>query len=252
MNQRLSLDEFKNLFDERFCFDENNFTCEHLGRRDEDGIIRDKTFLGARINTASSLIAIADALGSKKILEIGTWKAYTSTSMALFLEKKYLDTEELVVDTLDIKVGGYDGGKSSSKSSLVKFHFWLPHHSRYDDWKYNDRSVVHPEFKDLRNEVIYAKNLAFLNSIKPPSGYDLVFIDGDHSFEGASFDYRYAMDVLGPNGVVVFDDRQGHASVGDAFDNVEGEEKWDFLEINEKHFKEQNVMHNFGIVFKRN
>ena len=79
----------------------------------------------------------------------------------------------------------------------------------------------------------------------------MVFIDGDHSFKGAGFDYRYATEVINELGVIVFDDRQGHASVGKLFDSIQDVEKWDFLEVNQEHFETQSVLHNFGIVFKR-
>ena len=248
MNKNISIETFKELFDTNFAFDDNNFQCRHLGRRDEDGVIRNKDFLNARINTASSLISVIDVVGAKKILEIGTWKGYTAIAVGKYFNDK--GNNDAIVHTLDIKVGGYDGGNHADASNLnVQFGYWMPHHTIYDDWKYNDNLIYNKSFKNLTNEEIYDENLKFLNSIKPEGGYDLVFVDGDHSYEGAEFDCNYALVVLCDSGVIVFDDRQGHGSVNRFFNDIT-KDKWDFSEVNQKHYQTQNVMHNFGIVFK--
>ena len=110
MNKNISLETFKEIFNKNFHFNED-VICLHRGCLGEDGIIREDEFMGARINTASSLIAVIDILESKTILEIGTWKGHTSIAVEKYFEKKYNDLKGLVVDTFDIKRGGYDGGE---------------------------------------------------------------------------------------------------------------------------------------------
>lgn len=46
-----------------------------------------------------------------------------------------------------------------------------------------------------------------MQSEEKPAGFDLIYIDGDHSFYGAYSDLKNTIKLLAPGGVLVFDDR---------------------------------------------
>ncbi len=58
----------------------------------------------------------------------------------------------------------------------------------------------------MENEAIFERNLKYLKSIAPANGYDLIYIDGDHSFAGATFDWEYSLHVCNSETLVVVDD----------------------------------------------
>jgi len=246
---KISLDKFKQDFESNFIYYDKEFSCE---MRFLEGVSKDDKYLGAKVSTASSLIAVIKTLKPKKILEIGSWRCFTTNAIAFFIEENYEDTRDVVIDTFEIKRGGFNGGSVVLKSNLIRQHYWMPHktfHKMGNEWALLDAGIVYKEFKELENDEIFEKNLRYLNSIKPNGGYDLIFIDGDHSFEGVGFEYRYSKEVLNEDGVIIFDDREGHKAVSDFFDTLPKDKTWDFTDLNDKHFKELNVVHNFGLYY---
>jgi len=243
---KLSLNEFKQNFESNFIYYDKEFSCKIIFMK---AVSKDAKYLGAIISTASSLIAVVKTILPNKILEIGSWKYYTANAIACFIEDTYENTDEVVIDTFDIKKGGYNGGTATLKSKLIKQHYWMPHKTGYDAWKFNDNDIIHKEFKELSNKEIFEKNLTYLNSIKPKSGYDLIFIDGDHSFDGVKFDFEYSKNVLNKDGIIIFDDREGHKNIDDFFKTLPKSNTWDFTDLNDRHFKTLNIIHNFGIYY---
>lgn len=88
------------------------------------------------------------------------------------------------------------------------------------------------------------------------SGYDLLFIDGDHSTEGCLRDYELYSGLVNPGGMIVFHDiisSDHHRSVGCnvdiAWDVLNAEAKlkgWKTLEIKEG----EDYWGGIGIIFK--
>jgi len=246
---KISLEKFKKDFEDNFVYYDKEFSCKMIFL---EGVSKDKKYLGADISTASSLIAVVKTLRPRKILEIGSWRCFTTNAIALFIEENYEDTAGVIIDTFEIKKGGFNGGDVVLKSNLIKQHYWMPHkttHKMGNEWALADDGIVHKEFKDLDNTEIFKRNLEYLNSIKPEDGYDLIFIDGDHSFDGVSFDFEYSTRVLNENGVIIFDDREGHKAVDSFFRTLPVDRTWDFTDINDRHFKTINTVHNFGLYY---
>ncbi len=46
----------------------------------------------------------------------------------------------------------------------------------------------------------------FITSKNRPNSFDLIFVDGDHSFKGAYDDLKNVIKILAPGGILVFDD----------------------------------------------
>ena len=244
---KTSLEEFKQNFENNFIYYSKEFSCKMIFVEE---ISKDKKYLDANISTASSLLSVVKTLQPKTILEIGSWRCFTTNALACFMEDNYENLDDVVIDTFDIKKGGFNGAHTVIKSNLINQHYWMPHKTKESiTWVFEDKDIIHQEFKDLSNKDIFIKNLNYLDSIKPKEGYDLIFIDGDHSFDGVSYDFEYSKKVLSKDGVIIFDDREGHKNVDDFFKLLPKDRSWDFTDLNDKHFKTLNVVHNFGLYY---
>ena len=73
-------------------------------------------------------------------------------------------------------------------------------------------------------------------------GYDLINVDGDHTFEGASHDLELALDVLGPHGHIVVDNVGDMPPVRDAANAfIDRHPELDALEV--KHYWGHYIIH---------
>jgi predicted O-methyltransferase YrrM len=195
------------------------------------GVLEGTKYAGRKTNLRSQVYTLVRLLNAQNCLEIGSWHYCSSNAMGDALDSIGASG---VVDTFDIMKGGYDGAKNCwPKSGRVRPHFWLPHHTNQDVWKY-DKDVEHKDFKTLTNDEIFAKNLAYLKSIAPANGYDLILIDGDHSFEGASWDWKYTQEVSRDDTVFIIDDIWDSRLMPcrDFFNSLKTT-KWDFEEWND-------------------
>jgi len=158
---------------------------------------------GCRTHTRSGMYTLVKTLRPRHILEIGSMGYSCSDIMAICMNDHGIIGE---IDSIDIRKGGYNGRHATEPSSQrVNPMFWLPHHTGCDEWKY-DAPIEHPEFKDMTNDEIFAKNRRMLAQVAPPTGYDLILIDGDHSLEGANWDWKYAGLFSNNETVFVVDD----------------------------------------------
>ena len=110
-----------------------------------------------------------------------------------------------------------------------------------------DPDIAFPDFKDYNNEQISEKNSEILKGVAPEEGYDLIFIDGDHSYEGVKRDWKHALEVSNKETLIVFDniwDIRLHG-VRLFFDSLETQ-KWDFDDWNEEN-KDKNMVQDTGI-----
>jgi len=87
--------------------------------------------------------------------------------------------------------------------------------------------------------------LEYLLSITPPEKYDLILIDGDHSYEGACWDWKYAMEVSHENTVIIVDDLWDSRleQCRKFYDDLKTI-KWDFEEWNDAH---RDEVQNSGV-----
>jgi len=54
-----------------------------------------------------------------------------------------------------------------------------------------------------------------------PRSFDMVFIDGDHSYEGARYDIEHSLPLLRPGGILVLHDYDRESRLGPEY--AEGE-----------------------------
>jgi hypothetical protein len=203
---------------------------------DKEGILKQEggPFDGQRTHTRSGMYTLVKALRPERVLEIGSMGYHCSDVMAVCMNDQGIIGS---IDSIDIRKGGYNGRHATEpQSKRVNPVFWLPHHTDCDKWKY-DAPVEYPEFKEMENEDIFNRNRAILAEIAPPTGYDLILIDGDHSFNGASWDWKYAQLVCHSETVFVIDDigDDRHKEVRAFWDSLEGVKKTELAHWNQAH-----------------
>lgn len=83
----------------------------------------------------------------------------------------------------------------------------------------NECQPAHQEVADLgagkRWSFILGDSREVLPSMEPKEFFDLVYIDGDHSAEGATIDLKNGWELVKPGGYILMDDIM-HAWTGDA------------------------------------
>lgn len=173
-----------------------------------EGVLIHKKYGGRKTNNRSFVYTLTKMLEPKYILDIGSWHYEGANSMAKALDGIYKDDKSIgIVHSFDLRKGGYDGcGDSLFIHKRVKPMFWYPHHTPLDHYKYDEGGCVYGEFKDMSDEDIFSKNESIIKEIVPATGYDLVFIDGDHSYIGVGFDWKYANLFSSKEAVIAFDD----------------------------------------------
>lgn len=202
-------------------------------------------FGGCGIHSRSGMKALVRMLKPKNVLEIGSFHFETANQIAYAMDTIHGENSPGVVDSFDIKPGGCDGS-GGFRSPRVKSHIWIPHKTTYDDWKFNDPQITGAsDFLKMDNDQIFAKNMEYLNFIKPDGGYDMVYIDGDHSYQGAHFDLLYSKKVISPDAVLVIDDIWDFrlSEVRSFFDDLKTD-KWDFREWN---LANRDKVQNMGV-----
>jgi len=152
-------------------------------------------------NHVDVVAAVARVVKPNNVLEIGSYHFASANAMAKIMDQNKATG---VIDSFDIRVGGYDGKTIGPKNSRIRAHYWRPHKTRTDKFKYEHAYYL--DFQNMTNDEIFEKNVEYLKSIAPESGYDMIYIDGDHSYIGVSYDWEYAQVVANENTVVVFDD----------------------------------------------
>lgn len=129
---------------------------------------------------------VAETFGDKKInyVEIGT---YAGGSSCLMLQRK---------NTTIISI---DLGEPISKGQVFENIINYKNNDNYYKYIQGNSQVV-----ETKNQVIQSLNnslsLGYSNKI------DLLFIDGDHSFNGVIADFNMYGDLVAVGGYVVFDD----------------------------------------------
>ena len=122
---------------------------------------------------------------AKSYLEIGVnyGRAFIN---ALLMEPKF--KRVVVVDALNLQFGG----------QVSSFDHLYPLVNNTCEYKYHPDSKVEYIKGDSKNILpdFLQKNITF----------DLIFVDGDHSAEGANSDLFYSYKLLTENGILIFDD----------------------------------------------
>jgi predicted O-methyltransferase YrrM len=181
----------------------------------------------------NSLYTLVKILKPRQILEFGSWKYDASNHMARAMDSYAGSPEENYLLTYDIAKGGYtnDSASLNTLHPRVRPRWRYPHHSTFDDWKYNSPIIAHPEFKDLGDEDIFKINLRKLKSETPPHKFDMIVIDADHSEFGIKKDIEYAHAVSNYDTLICVDDiyEDRNPDCRKVFDNL-GFNKVEFTE----------------------
>jgi predicted O-methyltransferase YrrM len=142
------------------------------------------------------LYSLVRRLKPRTILELGTGRGYGALSMALALNDGGIESKLITVDRTpaDVKYDwAYVDSSGNNKITNVSLNdFWrenIPESltSRID-FRCGDTADVHNLLADVGSNI------------------DLVFIDGDHSYNGVALDFLSSYSVSAPNAVFVFDD----------------------------------------------
>jgi hypothetical protein len=228
-------------------FIKNNFKDFYRDNGPEFGVLQGTKYAGYATHCIACMNTLTRMTKPNSILEIGSYHFHSTKSMSEGMDE-YLNKEEGNIHTFEIKKGGYDGlADTTGLPKRITQFFWYPYKTSYDQWKMEDPNIAFPDFKKYDNEQIGKKNSEILKEVAPEKGYDLIFIDGDHSYEGVKRDWKHALEVSHRNTLVVFDniwDIRLHG-VRLFFDSLETE-KWDFDEWNEEN-KHLNMVQDTGI-----
>ena len=129
------------------------------------------------------LAEIVRELQPKVILEIGTRKGGT-----LFMWSRISEAKKII--SIDLPAGPFGGGYAFQKRKLYKYFV-------------NDTSTeMHLIQADSHSEISFNRVKKILQSHK----IDLLFIDGDHSYEGVKKDYVLYSPFVKKGGMIVFHD----------------------------------------------
>ncbi len=212
------------------------FVLFYVDEGPENGILQGTKYAGAATHCRACLKALTRIRRPKHVLEIGSWHYESADAIANAMDEIY-GAGHGVIDRFDIRVGGYDGAPNvHPKSPRVNERFWYAFHSNYDDWKYNVPLVY--DFKPFSNQDLMQKNLEILQDCTVGFGcYDLIFIDGDHSYEGVNRDFQIASKFANADTLFVLDNIWDIRlkDVRRFYDELPYE-KWDFEEWNDAHY----------------
>jgi hypothetical protein len=212
----------------------NNFQNFYIDKGPENGILQGTKYHGRATHCRACMNTLVRMIRPKNILEIGSYHFESSKAMSQGMDT-YLTEDEGLIISLDIKMGGYDGlGTSYGLPKRIKSGYWYPYKTDYDEWKLTDKGIVHKDFVNYTNEELYEKNSEFLKKISPKEGFDLIFLDGDHSYEGVSKDWQHALEVSHSETLIVIDNIWDYRlrEVRRFFNDL-NTIKWDFEEWND-------------------
>jgi predicted O-methyltransferase YrrM len=182
----------------------NNFKDFYIDKGPENGILQGTKYAGCATHCRACLNTLVRMVKPKTVLEIGSYHYESTVSMSLAMDTYLGDGG--IIHSYDIKTGGYDGnGTTDNLPKRITPMFWYPYKTNYDEWKFNDNGIVYKDFVNYENDELYEINGKILKSIAPKDGYDLIFLDGDHSYEGIKRDWDHAMEVSHKDTLIVID-----------------------------------------------
>jgi predicted O-methyltransferase YrrM len=135
-----------------------------------------------------ALVAICRYLGPRRIFELGTYLGSTTLAMA----RATPDDSEIF--TLDLEPASRNTHRHGSGVGLPSFQVGAAFRGRPEARK------IHQLFGDSRT----------FDFGPLASSFDLVFLDGDHTYEFVRHDTDMALRILRPGGTVVWDDYLWH------------------------------------------
>lgn len=231
-------------YENKIEFIKNEFGNYYIDKGPENGILQGFKYEGAATHCRNCLYTLVKMVEARTVLEIGSWHYESSNAMANAMDELYGAEGYGIIDSFDIREGGYDGQVSYlPQSNRINARYWYPHHSYYDDWKYRV-NLPFNDFINFTNDEISEKNTNILKKVSADFGgkYDLIFIDGDHSYEGIKRDFEVVSAVADKNTLFVIDNVWDIRlkDVRKFYDEL-NLIKWDFEEWNDKYYHRNMV-----------
>lgn len=152
------------------------------------------------------LVADVRALRPAAVLEIGT-----SMGGTLFLWTR-LATNDATIVSVDLPGGSFGGGYSPLRTPVYR--------------------LFARESQDLQLMRANSHESGTLDKVRrifDPAPVDLLFIDGDHTYEGVKRDWEMYSPLVRPGGLVAFHDIAGN------YDDTQVKRFWDSIKDNYEH-----------------
>ena len=133
------------------------------------------------------LVALCKILCARSVFEIGTFTGVTALTLAV-------NIPQLVVDTLDLPVG-----RVPTLGLEEVDRTYMPLHSR---------QRVFADQPEAARIVQHEGDSAKFDFASLGRTFDVVYVDGAHSYDYVANDSRAAFDIVAENGAIVWDDYQ--------------------------------------------
>ena len=151
-----------------------------------------------------TLVTLTRMIQARTVLEIGTWDGNTTLNLAANTPE---DARIVTVDLPEDWTGG--------------FQIEVPE----DHQNVTDRQRTGQQYRNTPEQAKITQVLgdsAQLDWSRLPAQFDLIFIDGCHSYEYATLDTKNALAHLRPGGIVIWHDYGQIPEVSQAVDETQG------------------------------
>lgn len=149
--------------------------------------------LSPRVTSSHEHISLFNlsALTSGDIIEIGSYLSYSSVMMASAFSSD--DRKLYAIDMFDRELGWSNGGTDD----------WI--YKNYSQWEFAHKVI---DDCGLSNsiELLKGRSDQLINKMIELTDVNMIFIDGDHSYEGCMQDIENYSPILNSGGFLVVDD----------------------------------------------